>query len=75
MIAGGRIYMIRKKHISENYGISTRAGLVQEGETLPYTTGAIPGTIKFKDIDGYLKDENGNLVLDDNGIPKRLGQA
>ena len=49
-------------------------GLVQEGETLPYTTGAIPGTIKFKDIDGYLKDENGNLVLDDNGIPKRLGK-
>lgn len=49
-------------------------GLVQEGETLPYTTGAIPGTIKFKDIDGYLKDENGSLVLDENGIPKRLGK-
>ena len=49
-------------------------GLVQEGETLPYTTGAIPGTIKFKDIDGYLKDENGNLVLDEKGIPKRLGK-
>ena len=49
-------------------------GLVQEGEVLPYTPGAIPGTIKFNDIDGYLKDENGNLVLDENGIPRRSGK-
>lgn len=49
-------------------------GLLQEGEVLPYTTGGIPGTIKFKDIDGYLRDDNGNLVLGEDGVPKRLGK-
>ncbi|MDR1880307.1 MAG: TonB-dependent receptor [Tannerellaceae bacterium] len=48
-------------------------GLVQEGEELSYTTGAIPGTVKLKDIDGYLKDENGKIILDENNIPKRTG--
>ncbi|MDR2683185.1 MAG: SusC/RagA family TonB-linked outer membrane protein, partial [Dysgonamonadaceae bacterium] len=48
-------------------------GLVQEGETLPYTTNPIPGTVKLKDIDGYLKDENGKIIIGENNIPMRTG--
>ncbi len=49
-------------------------GLVQPGEEVPYTSKAIPGTVKLKDIDGYLKDENGAIVLDENKIPQRTGE-
>lgn len=49
-------------------------GLVQVGDKLPYTDKPIPGTVKIKDLDGYLLDEGGNKVLDENGIPKRLGR-
>lgn len=48
-------------------------GLVQVGDQLPYTDKPIPGTVKIKDVDGYLLDENGDKVLDENNIPKRLG--
>ena len=36
--------------------------------------GAIPGTIKILDLNGYKKDENGNNVLDENGIPMYTGE-
>lgn len=49
-------------------------GIVQPGEELPYTNKPIPGTVKIKDIDGYLKDENGHIEVDENGIPKRSGK-
>jgi len=48
-------------------------GIVQPGETLSYTNKPIPGTVKLKDIDGYLKDDKGAIVLDENRIPKRTG--
>jgi TonB-linked SusC/RagA family outer membrane protein len=49
-------------------------GLIQPGETVSYTTNPIPGTIKLKDIDGYLLDNDGKRVLDDSGRPQRLGK-
>lgn len=49
-------------------------GLVQPGEEVPYTSKAIPGTVKLKDIDGYLRDEEGAIVLDENRIPQRSGE-
>lgn len=49
-------------------------GLIQPGEEVTYTSKAIPGTVKLKDIDGYLKDENGAIVLDENKIPQRTGE-
>lgn len=49
-------------------------GLIQPGETVPYTSKPIPGTIKLRDVDGYLKDANGAIVLDENKIPMRSGE-
>jgi hypothetical protein len=49
-------------------------GLVKVGETIPYMPGAIPGTIKIKDVNGYLLDNDGNRVLDANGKPQYAGK-
>lgn len=35
--------------------------------------GAIPGTVKILDVDGYLKDSDGKIIVDANGIPQRTG--
>ena len=54
-------------------------GFFKEGDTFgvnennePITM--IPGTVKIKDIDGYLLDDEGKRVLDENGKPMRTGQ-
>lgn len=41
-------------------------GFVQPGETIPYMPGALPGTQKIKDINGY--DANNNLTGKPDGI-------
>lgn len=33
----------------------------------------VPGTVKIKDVDGYLMDDNGRRVLDKKGKPMRTG--
>jgi len=47
-------------------------GLVEPGSTGPLNH--IPGTVRIKDVDGYLLDENGNRVTDENGKPKYSGK-
>lgn len=42
-------------------------GLIKPGEVVAYMPGAPAGSIKFLDLNGYLKDANGNLVLDKFG--------
>ena len=49
-------------------------GLVQLGENIPHMQGAMPGIIKLKDIDGFLRDEEGNPVVDENGRFQYLGE-
>ncbi len=49
-------------------------GLIRPGETVSYMPGALPGSIKIKDIDGYLYDAEGKLVRDADGRPKYLGE-
>ncbi|WP_430812903.1 MULTISPECIES: SusC/RagA family TonB-linked outer membrane protein [unclassified Carboxylicivirga] len=46
-------------------------GLVEVGSTDPLNP--IPGTVKIKDVDGYLLDEAGNRVTDENGKPLYAG--
>ncbi|MEN8118475.1 MAG: TonB-dependent receptor, partial [Bacteroidota bacterium] len=48
-------------------------GLVKEGEDVAHMPGAIPGTVKLKDVDGYLVDGEGERILDENGKPQYLG--
>ncbi len=48
-------------------------GLVAVGEEIPHMPGAIPGTVKIKDVNGYLVDENGGRVLDESGKPQYSG--
>jgi len=48
-------------------------GIMQIGEVIPSQPELKPGSIKIKDIDGYVRDENGNPSVDDNGRFLRLG--
>lgn len=47
-------------------------GLVEVGSTDPLNL--IPGTVKIVDRDGYLLDDDGNRVLDNEGKPQRSGK-
>ena len=41
-------------------------GLIQIGETISYMPNAKPGQVKLKDVDGFKRDESGNLIYDAN---------
>lgn len=49
-------------------------GLIQQGETVSYIPNAPAGSIKVKDINGWLKDANGNYILDANGNKQLSGE-
>lgn len=49
-------------------------GLIQQGETVSYIPNAPAGSIKVKDINGWLKDVNGNYILDANGNKQLSGE-
>lgn len=49
-------------------------GLIQEGEVISYMPDAPVGSIKVKDLNGWLKDENGNYVLDAKGNRQLSGK-
>lgn len=49
-------------------------GLVQPSDTEYIKNfGAIPGTVKIKDTNGYLTENNGDKIFDANGKPQYLG--
>lgn len=49
-------------------------GLIQVGETVDHMPGSLPGQVKIKDIDGFLLDSKGNIVVDENGKPQKTGR-
>lgn len=40
-------------------------GLIEIGEVVPHMPNATPGQVKLKDLDGFMRDANGNVVYDD----------
>lgn len=50
-------------------------GLIQEGEVVDYMPGAQPGQIKIKDINSFERDENGNVVYNEEGRPVLTGNS
>lgn len=48
-------------------------GLIQPGDDVTHMPGAVVGTIKLKDLNGWLKDENGKYILDKNGRQQLSG--
>lgn len=48
-------------------------GLIQPGDDVSYMPGAVVGTIKLKDLNGWLKDETGKYILDMNGRQQLSG--
>lgn len=49
-------------------------GLIQVGEEVPHMPGAVPGGVKYKDINGFKRDEAGNPIVDKNGKFVYLGK-
>jgi len=49
-------------------------GLIKVGEDVPWMPGYLPGQVKIKDVNGYLVDENGDRIFDENGKPQYLGE-
>ena len=49
-------------------------GLIKAGETVEWMPDAPAGSIKVKDLNGYLKDDNGSYILDANGRRQLSGK-
>ncbi|MBL4561502.1 MAG: TonB-dependent receptor [Labilibaculum sp.] len=49
-------------------------GLIQAGEVVSYMDDAPPGSIKVRDINGWLKDGNGDFILSNNGNKQLSGE-
>lgn len=49
-------------------------GLIQIGETVDHMPGFLPGQVKLKDLDGFVLDANGNIVVDATGTPQKTGK-
>lgn len=50
-------------------------GLIRVGEVVPHMADAPAGSIKIKDINGWLKDEKGDYILDSKGRKQLSGNA
>ncbi|MCL1934017.1 MAG: TonB-dependent receptor [Candidatus Azobacteroides sp.] len=49
-------------------------GIIQAGETVPWMPGSIPGQVKLKDINGFVYNPDGSVVVDERGFPRKTGQ-
>lgn len=49
-------------------------GLIQEGETVDWMPGSVPGQVKIKDLNGYVYNEDGTMQVDKYGIPLKSGK-
>ncbi|MFC3197119.1 TonB-dependent receptor [Parapedobacter deserti] len=54
------------------YGYLTD-GLIQAGQEVPHMPGSRPGQIYIRDIDSYQRDQSGNLMVDERGVPIKTG--
>ena len=50
-------------------------GIMQIGEVVEAQPTLLPGQIKIKDVNGFLRDDLGNPITDENGIFLRTGAA
>tara|TARA_R110002033_G_scaffold42869_4_gene84092 strand:- start:67 stop:3330 length:3264 start_codon:yes stop_codon:yes gene_type:complete len=50
-------------------------GIMQEGDIVDAQPNLIPGQIKLKDVNGFVRDTAGNPVTDENGVFQRTGEA
>jgi TonB-linked SusC/RagA family outer membrane protein len=48
-------------------------GLIQADEVIAHMPGSLPGQVKITDIDSYRRDDLGNIIVDDSGIPLKTG--
>ena len=71
-----------KPRVYESYDDPVRAnyfqisdGVMQIGEVVPAQPDLFPGQIKIKDVNGFVRDNAGNPVTDENGVFLRTGAA
>lgn len=67
------IYQGQTDPLHVSYGYQSD-GLIQEGEEVAHMPDAPAGSIKVRDLNGWLKDENDEFILDANGNKKLSGE-
>lgn len=67
------VYQTETDPLHVIWGYQTE-GLIQEGDVIPHMPDAIPGSMKIKDLNGWLKDGNGDFILDAQGRKLRSGK-
>lgn len=66
-------YSIYDSPLRYTYGYLSD-GLIQEGESVPWQSGAKPGQVKMKDIDGFVYNADGSIKYDEKGFPMKTGE-
>lgn len=66
-------YSIYQAPIRGTYGYLSD-GIIQKGEEVPWQSGAKPGQVKIKDIDGYVYNADGSIKYDEKGFPMKSGK-
>lgn len=66
------VYEAERAPLHVKYGYLSD-GLIKEGEVVTYMPDAPAGSIKIKDINGWLKDDEGNYILDAKGRKQLSG--
>lgn len=66
------VYQTTKDPLHVEWGYLSD-GLIQPGDDVSHMPGAVVGTVKLKDINGWLKDSNGDYILDSEGRQQLSG--
>lgn len=67
------VYSIYDAPLRGTYGYLSD-GIIQAGEEVPWQSGAKPGQVKLKDIDGYQYNDDGSIKYDEKGFPMKSGE-
>ncbi|MEG1162754.1 SusC/RagA family TonB-linked outer membrane protein [Bacteroides sp.] len=67
------VYSIYDAPLRGNYGYLSD-GIIQTGENIAWMPGSVPGQVKLKDLDGFQRNADGSIKVDENGKQLKTGK-